>query len=270
MTAYKFTSHRHLRDALNNIETVQKKDIKDFSWGHLNERNLYKQSLLESHGRIWKSSKKRKTPIRDKDLLADVRIKGSNREDDTDQRMTDILYEFSVGTTGSIPVPPRERRLTPPNRKKLENFKKETSSKMPMDRSESVNRGESAKSVYSQLNDGILVEELDTQEMMVQSPRPKHPFKTLTTGLSPRDPNYDIMADLKQTLDPDGYLTVKHSFLPSFKSGITKQDQYNRMRQFEDSVLRKQDCTEQKVLSGVKAVEHLERRLEEVVRLYPL
>jgi hypothetical protein len=39
------------------------------------------------------------------------------------------------------------------------------------------------------------------------------------------------------------------------------------MKQFESGILRKQDSEEQNVLTGIKAVAHLERRLEEVSRI---
>lgn len=264
MTAYKFTSHRQLRDVLNNVERVQKNNIDEYSWGHLNEKNLHKPPFQAKNGRIWKSSKKRKTAVKDSELLAGLQLTSptTHRSTAQDQQMKDVLYEFSVGTMGSVPMPSPVKTNTPPRLDKIQEFKRETSPSAKGSVEDLKQRDGSDKSVYSQLDDGILVEELPNQEMMVKSPR-MPPNYYIPKKFRSSD-EYDIMTDLTQTLDAEGYLTVKHSFLPSFKSGVTKSDQYNKLRYFEDSVLKKQDCREQNVLSGTKAVQHLERRLEEV------
>lgn len=276
MTAYKFTSHRHLRDVLNNVETVQKKDIYDYSKGHLNEKNLYRSSLVDSKtGRIWKGSKVKKTDVknRDRDIISSYQK--SKTHSSKDSQMQDILFEFSVGTTGSVPVPPPSKVSTPPRRSKIKDFLFETSNlsgksfKAIDERSRSADSQKTEKSIYTQIDDGILVEELGNEEMMVKSPR-MAPHYIPQKQLSPSDSNYDIMKDLAQTLDSEGYLTMKHTFLPSFTSGVTKKDQFGRLKQFEETVLRKQDCRETKVLSGVKAVAHLEQRLEEELELMNL
>lgn len=120
MTAHKFTAHRHLRSVLDNVESVQKQDINDFSWGHLNERNLYSTPTQISQGRIWKSSKHIK-PIdikKEREAVKPVSPK-SKPTGNKDKKMKDVLYDFSVGTTGSVAVPsPRKSRATPPRREK--------------------------------------------------------------------------------------------------------------------------------------------------------
>lgn len=265
MTAYKFTSHRQLRDALNSVEKVQKQNIDEYSWGHLNEKNLFKPPghlTKGGSGRIWRSSKKRKTVVKDTDLIPGLQTYRQKQEKDKRQEMKDVLYEFSLGTMGSVPMPSPNCTETP-KREKIDSFRRETSNVSKVSDDSQKPRAESGKSLYSELDDGILVEELGNNELMVKSPQ-LQPSYFPPKRLKPDDPDYDIMADLTQTLDSEGYLTLKHSFLPSFTSGVTKSDQFNKLRQFEDVVLRKQECREMKVLSGVKAVEHLERRLEEV------
>ena len=262
MTAYKFAAHRNLRSVLDNVESVQKSDINDFSWGHLNEKNLYNSPTHSETKRIWKSSKTLKPIVKkepEKVKSESPRVKSGKK----DKKMKDVLFDFSVGTTGSVPVHAvRKLHSTPPRRDKIEEFKRETSeARSSVPRSVSA---DSEKSIYTQLDDGVLIEELKPQEMMVRSPRiPIAQF--LPKKLPPEDENYDIMDDLTQTLDRDGLLTYRHTFMPSYTTGITKSDQYNKMKHFESSVLRKQDSEEQNVLSGIKAVEHLERRLKEVM-----
>ena len=59
------------------------------------------------------------------------------------------------------------------------------------------------------------------------------------------------------------FLTI--SFPTIFScSGITKRDQYRRMKAFDLSVLQKQEMAEQNVLSGHKAARHHEQKLEDV------
>lgn len=271
MTAFKFTSHRQLRDALNSVEKVQKRNIDEYSWGHLNEKNLFRPPVhlgQGGNGRIWKSSKKKKKPMKDTDLIPGLQTYKQKQETDKRQDMKDVLYEFSLGTMASVPMPSPNCTETPKH-EKINSFQKETSNVSKASEDSQKSRVDSGKSLYSELDDGILVEELGNNELMVKSPQ-LQPSYYPPKRFKPGDPNYDIMTDLTQTLDAEGYLTLKHSFLPSFTSGVTKSDQFNKLRQFEDVVLRKQECRETKVLSGVKAVEHLERRLEEDLEMMNL
>jgi len=265
MTAHKFTSHRQLKDILNNVENVQKNNIDEYSWGHLNEKKLYKPPFEAKHGRIWKSSKKRKSAVKDSELMSGVNFPSptSLKTTGQDGAMQDVLYEFSVGTMGSVPVPPKVKTVTPSRPEKIQEFRRDTSNTANMSAGSNRLRDSSAKSLYSQIDDGILIEELPNQEMMVKSPKVPSSYYVPKKFRSPDD-DYETLTDITQALDADGYLTLKHSFLPSFKTGVTKSDQFNKLRNFEDTVLRKQDCRERNVLSGAKAVQHLERRLEEV------
>jgi len=112
------------------------------------------------------------------------------------------------------------------------------------------------------LNDGVLVEELKAEEMMI----PREVFAHLAKK-QPLQEDYDVMEQLSERLDRDGLLTFRHSFLPTYHTGVTKKDQFCKMKQFESGILRKQDSEEQNVLTGIKAVAHLEKRLEEVSRI---
>lgn len=254
------------------MERVQKQNIDEYSWGHLNERNLYRPPIHLADGkggRIWKSSKKKRSRVKDDDLIPGLQTLGVKHNKGKGKDMKEVLYEFSLGTMGSVPNPTPSKMVTPPRREKIKEFQKEMTSASRMSKESQKSEEEPAKSVYSDIDDGILVEELANNELMVKSPR-LPPSYFLPKKTKPGDPDYDIMADLTQTLDADGYLTMKHSFLPSFSSGVTKSDQFNKLMQFEDNVLKKKDCREMKVLSGIKAVEHLERRLQEDLEMMNL
>ena len=56
----------------------------------------------------------------------------------------------------------------------------------------------------------------------------------------------------------------RHQFVETHLGGITKKDQFVKFKDFQSNVLRVSEMFEKGVLSGRKAVEHLERRLYEV------
>ncbi|KAL3881281.1 hypothetical protein ACJMK2_027736 [Sinanodonta woodiana] len=258
MTAYKFTSLKQLRGILNNIETVQKQDIYTYAGGHLNEVHLHRPAVASFPSKtIWKSAKnKREKKEKKNEEQIAVQRDSFIHESAKETQMKDVLFDFSVGTTGSVPCASPRKRTTP--RRPYKDFKKDSHPKSP-----SV---ASVKSLYTQLDDGVLIEELRPQEMMMPSPRLERPNFEEYSGkkVTPsEDEEYDIMEDITRNLEKDGLLTFRHTFLPSHTVGVTKTDQFHKMKQFESTVLRTQDSEEQKVLSGIKAVEHIERRLQE-------
>ena len=261
MTAYKFTSQRQLRDLLNDAETVQKKDIRSYAGGHLNENLLYKPPT--SWASVKWTAGKDQPPI--KLVQRSVKpppVKPSKHE----TKMKDTLYDFSIGTTGSVPVYPGKQKESP--RLKYSPVKEDT------DRPESTKRHPSAatrqpsvtshKSVYTELErDHVLVEELKAEEMMLPSPRvPSLPDKSLPPSQE-NEEDFRIREEIKRTVEKEDF-GFQHIFLPTHHIGVTKTDQFNKMKNFESNVIRKQDSSEQNVLSGIKAVEGLETHLREV------
>ena len=47
-------------------------------------------------------------------------------------------------------------------------------------------------------------------------------------------------------------------------TGLTRKDQYRRMKAFDATVLQKKEMIEQRILSGEKAAKHHEYKLEQV------
>ncbi|XP_060072093.1 uncharacterized protein LOC132551964 [Ylistrum balloti] len=248
MTAYKFTAHKQLRQLLNNAEVVQKKDIKDYAGGHLNQSNLFRPPTQ------WGNQKWNKTspePLSTKSKSKSTIVVSTRPPTERDHKMKDVLYDFSIGTSGSLPTHPTNRQFKSP-RKVSES--RTSTRKCP---SASSNR-----SLYTDMEkDGVYVEELKTDEVMLSSPR-----ITNSKGkkLPPVEDNeYTVMEDLAKSLAEEGLLTFRHTFLPTHHMGVTKKDQYIKLMSFETDVLKKKESNEKKVLSGEKAVKHLEERLQQ-------
>lgn len=249
MTAYKFTSHHQLKDILNNVETVQKKDIQDYAGGHLNENLLYKPPSTWASSK-WTAGKDKPMPMVKRSQLVH-----ESKPNEKEKKMKDILYDFSIGTSGTVPM---NTARTPSKLKKRYSSK---SNLTPITQ-ERIDSAASEKSLYSQLDDGVLVEELKAEEMMIPMPTTSRTLNSAASKKLHPDEFADKL-DLKNSASKDFIMTFKHQFMPTHHIGVTKTDQYYKLRAFEYDVLRKQDSSEQNVLSGQKAVEHLERRLEQ-------
>lgn len=247
MSAYKFTSHRQLRNLLNDAELKQKKDISQFAGGHLNESLLFKPQSEWACAK-WTAGKDTKILTQQK---SDIRTK-SRQDNKKMKNVLNVLYDFSVGTSGSLPIQSKKQSL----RRKSDLQGQDS---RPVSTRKDISPA-SRKSIYSELNDGVLVEELKAEEMMLP-----HPLASVSSSRKKQIPeDYDVLDELTERLDHDGYLTFRHTFLPSHHTGVTKKDQFVKMKQFESGILRKQDSSEQNVLSGARAVEHLEKKLKEV------
>ena len=98
-------------------------------------------------------------------------------------------------------------------------------------------------SVASYVADNVYIEELRLPELMLPATLDHRTFnRTNSPVLAP----------------------IGHQFVETHLGGITKKDQFNRFKNFQDGVLKTSEMFEKGVLSGRKAVEHLERKLNEV------
>lgn len=251
MTAYKFTAHKQLRQLLDDAEFVQKRDIKSYAGGHLNQANLFRPPTE------WGNQKWNKTntePLSTRCKSKNTMVVSTRPPTETDHRMKDVLYDFSIGTSGSLPTHHKQSKYSP--RKFAES--RTSTRKCPSASSE--------KSLYTEMeHDGVYVEELRADEMMLTSPRvANYKGKKLPPV---EDSEYTIMEDLAKSLAEEGLLTFRHTFLPTHHMGVTKKDQYIKLMNFETDILRKKEANEKKVLSGERAVRHLEERLQQVCNL---
>lgn len=240
--AYHFTSSRQLHQLLDNVETVQKDDITSYTRGHLNPSNLSNSSALQKSN-YWKSAhKKASSMVQSSTVLKEFEESMGEME----ETMKDVLFDFSVGTSGSIPNVTNSRKSP---KKFSEQFDERSGS----------SRGESDKSLYTRIDDGVLIEELEPQTVLLPSPRSSLLHRR---HFSNTDEEEHIINDLGLSLD--GMLTFKHSFVPTYVAGVTKKDQYVQMKGFEKQILRKQDTSEQRVFSGRRNIAQLEQKVQQV------
>lgn len=259
MTAYNFTSRKQLKQLLNNVEGVQKYDIHSYAGGHLNESYLYKPPSSWASSK-WTAGKGKRISLVERSAVTEAPVRKSTEREAS---MKETLYDFSVGTTGSVPLYPSEVNMAPQIRYK--NIKTPVSIiGTTDDRPESTKRNPSAaskKSIYTELQDGVLVEELRAEEILL--PGDSRQGKRLPPMEEESDQN-DVMENIHKGQPMDSLLTFRHQFLPTHHIGVTKRDQYRKMKSMESQVIGLEDASERNVLSAVRAVEHLERRLQEV------
>ncbi|KAH9508992.1 hypothetical protein Btru_048486 [Bulinus truncatus] len=249
--AYKFVIGHHLKTLLNDVEEKQKKDISDFAKGHLNESRLLQGQLLINR-KSWQSSNmtqnRVKKSTRNKQLKTDLHKPKALEKDSVE---IDALLDFTLGTSGAIPNLPSKVSSTPDVRYRLVPISEVTNVEKKAERSKSPH------SLYSQIDDGTLIEELPLHE--VQMPTFLAPKMNLAQCKKPSlsAPTDDALNTTLNTTDP-----FSHSVIEMYSRGMTKTDQYKKMKSFETVVLKKKEMTEQKILSGEKATRHHEQKLE--------
>ena len=97
-------------------------------------------------------------------------------------------------------------------------------------------------------DDGVLVESIDASKTMA-----------MATSFSKSDPWLN-----GESVSGKNLSNVKHRFLSSHLNAVTRKDQFLQMKAFEENILHKSSLTERNILSGVRTVEHLERKLQQV------
>nr|XP_054753191.1 uncharacterized protein C6orf118-like [Lytechinus pictus]XP_054753192.1 uncharacterized protein C6orf118-like [Lytechinus pictus]XP_054753194.1 uncharacterized protein C6orf118-like [Lytechinus pictus]XP_054753195.1 uncharacterized protein C6orf118-like [Lytechinus pictus] len=245
-------SSRPLRDVMEGIFQEQKYDILLRTKGHLNHNRLAKPPELATH-KPWESSGK-EVPL----LLAPSKLPSPRRAQSKEEEMVQALYHFSTGTAGSMPHPTPADLLTDQRMAK-------TSSSSPRFASRARSHGASnsdarVDSPASYIDDGVCIEELAMPEIMLPVSRQK-----TTRGISrTQSPPHRLPPfEKREDRSAGGRDLHKQQFVQSHLAGITKKDQLNRFLDFQKNVLRKEEMYEKGVLTGRKAVEHLERKLYE-------
>lgn len=244
MSTDALVKEKPLHDLLEGFLKSQRRDIQAYSGGHLNEANLYKHPDANSR-KSWASSKK---PV--EVLLKKSEIPARKMYTAEEETMKNTILNFSMGTTGGVHK--GETRV------KKKSPKGAMRGPVKFDRRESV---ESAGS-YHKADDGVLVEEIRPPEALLA--RSKY---LKSQGWAEEDLKYDKTFTERENsfgAEKDRNLArLKHQFLPGHMEAVTRRDQFVKLKEFESNVLRKQDALETNVLSGVKAVEHLEDKLRQ-------
>ena len=247
----KLVEEKSLKELLDGLIKSQKQDIHAFSAGHLNESNLPKPPEKASR-KPWRAALKRSI-----NLVPKSTIPPSKRDTKREDAMMGTMLNFSIGTSGNAYVP-RKPKPTPVSKAPTVLSNRTKSSTI------------SQKSLKS---DGVLIEELVLPEAMLLKTGYSDPKARLTRSFQalaserlrtpPSSPGKQITP--REQMLPE----LKHQFIASHLEAVTKKDQLLKMQQFESEIIRKEDVTEQNVMSGVKAVSHLEAKLQQVrVRLW--
>ncbi|XP_030828644.1 uncharacterized protein C6orf118-like [Strongylocentrotus purpuratus] len=244
-------SSRPLRDVMEGLFQEQKYDILLRTKGHLNHNRLSKPPEMATH-KPWESSGK-EVPL----LLAPSKLPSPRRAQSKEEEMVQALYHFSTGTAGSLPHPTPADLRTDQRTTKASAGSHHGSRAQPQRAS---NLDARMDSPASYIDDGVCVEELSLPEIMLPVSRQK-----TTRGISrTQSPPHRLPPfDKREDRSAGGRDLHKQQFVQSHLAGITKRDQLNRFLDFQKNVLRKEEMYEKGVLTGRKAVAHLERKLYE-------
>lgn len=99
MIVFNFILWKQFKQLLNDVEGVQKDDIYFYAGGYLNEFYLYKFFLLWGSSK-WIVGKGKRIFFVDKSIVLNFFVRKLINIKDI--KMKDILYDFSVGITGSV------------------------------------------------------------------------------------------------------------------------------------------------------------------------
>ncbi|XP_071485136.1 uncharacterized protein C6orf118-like [Diadema antillarum] len=248
-------SSRPLRSIINGLSEEHKHDILLRTKGHLNHNRLMKPPELATH-KPWESSGK-EVPL----MHEPTKIPSPRQPHKKEEEMVQALYHFSTGTAGSMPHPTPELGPDPHGRKAagLGSSQNRVGAPFPP-RNVSPKTTSRLDSPKSYIDDGVLVEELSLPELMLPVSRQKTTRGLARTQSPPhRLPPFEGRVD-RSSISGD---LNKQLFVQSHLAGITKRDQFNRFLDFQRHVLRRDEMYEKGVLTGRKAVEHLERKLYE-------
>ncbi|XP_064602760.1 uncharacterized protein C6orf118-like [Liolophura sinensis] len=227
-------SKEQLHNLLNTMELCNKQDVQDYTSGHLNESRML-QKIQLTNRKPWSAAAKKPIVMLERHNF----VKTTKRRG-KEKKMNDVLYDFTMGTSGVLPEVGRQSPTltTTPFRQK-----------------------ESRSSAYNSVHfedDGVYIEELRPQELLLPTPRSQRSTVTPWGGrekrLSPTPQASNSMRHIPSS---------EHIAILSHYCGPTKRDQYHKLKDFQSSILRTQDSSEKSVLSGVKAVEHIQEQLEQ-------
>ncbi|XP_077863788.1 uncharacterized protein C6orf118-like [Saccoglossus kowalevskii] len=246
-------SERRLGDLLDALVNEQRKDIKAYSSGHLNHDKLWKHPTKSTHV-SWESANK-PIPV----MREPSKIPKPQRDMEGNNKMTGTMYNFSMGTTGSIALPPVDGRVQKAHRSPSPRASPSPSMFVPPPSPRLMKRAQEEVtdlrpgSGLSYKSDNVYIEELMLPEVMLPVPgmRTQPKSKVNEPGYVPREGKIGKYQ--------------KQRFIQSHLGEVTKRDQFQKFQEFESNVLRRPDAHEQGVLTGKKAVEHLEKKLHELL-----
>ncbi|CAH1799977.1 unnamed protein product [Owenia fusiformis] len=251
------TTEEPLADLLNRFEVANVRDTHDLSGGHLNESNMLKHAEI-SNRKPWESSQKPHINMREAGKLQH----GGKKNNESQKTMLDTLINFSMGTAGTLESPTKVPEMPNP----IKFMQPDLTYKLePIDNKSKPKSRQ--KSPVNTLHTETIPRAADQKhEKSLQQETMKNP-RLLDQTFIQELTIPDLMLPKSKYHDSDyidsGRDSPKHVFVPNHLTAITKKDQHRQIKDFEQTIVRKHETMEQNVLSGVKAVEHLERKLRE-------
>jgi len=276
------TSSTPLRSLLDSAVESHKRDIYDYASGHLNSNKLVQVKVASKQSARWASSSRQK-PVTRKSKDVDESAVTNMTSAMTEFAFTGIKnlqYPSSIRSSESVnndskTVPPQsatelDARLEkkfiagvetliskdPTTSAKLSRHlnKRQSGSSHGSKPSTSKHGKKKIVPLYRSLPKEYQ-EELNLPEIMLPN---INPLLTVPPSLHPLYPGASKAAD---KLEPQKFVTTHFA-------GVTCKDQYRKMKDFDQNVLKKSEAVERNVLLGHKAVHHIEQKL--VAGLFPI
>ncbi|XP_078261996.1 uncharacterized protein C6orf118-like [Rhinoraja longicauda] len=214
---------RSLRQLLHGLEKGQKADILAYTFGHLNHKNLCKVSGQYKGAVSWHGAK---MPTCRKEKSTSIHPSSKMKV----KSMTDAMVDLSLMTT----VLPNLPAAHLPILCDLDQSAAGGSREMPDMTSSTCTRITDTKK--QSLQDHFIKEELDFTALMLMKPQPQK-------CEGPPESQY------------------QRQFIESYLAGVTKEDQFRKLLDFERNVLMKQDLLEKDIMSGYKVAQKHEWKL---------
>jgi len=235
----------NLRELLDRFVVAQRQDIHAFCGGHLNQSNLYRPTDQAPYTNWASVGPTKLAPLAVQSQNDDKRYEGDV------ENMKDSLFKFALGASG-FQVPKKTLEETDhvepcgSSNYAAERLSRETSDRPRL--FNSVVRQTSALLMHgkdAQMGGSLPVRSADgTSSHLCRSPAP-----------------------LTQIQVVKGYRgKLESNILPGHQETVTKKDQLKKMRTFDAQVLRRSDAFQQHILTGVHAVDYLEKHLAKVIQ----
>ncbi|XP_055495388.1 uncharacterized protein C6orf118-like [Leucoraja erinacea] len=212
-----------LRQLLHDLEKGQKADICAYTFGHLNQRNLSKVSGQYKGAVSWQGAK---ITTHRKEKSTSIQQLSKMKV----KKMTEAMVELSLMTT----VLPNLPAANLPILCDLDQSAARGSREIPDTTSSTCTLITDAKK--QSLQDHCIKEELDFTALMLMKPQPQ------------------------KCEGPSGS-QYQRQFIESYLAGVTKEDQFRKLLDFERKVLMKQDLLERDIMSGYKVAQKHEWKL---------
>nr|XP_026692914.1 uncharacterized protein C6orf118-like isoform X2 [Ciona intestinalis] len=237
-----------------------KRDVYDYTAGHLNFNRYNRNVTNISENKVrWKCCEKQTPETTKKPPLA---VKKNIN------KMSDALFNFSAGTAGALAADNSSMSI----HEDEETMLTSTASQEQLEKSlfEEMQRfvwKTPPPSVSSQTQHDAQLPKVVSRQKKVLPPIKRsskvvcEELKLPEIMLPTTDDTREIPMSLQGGNTDNNKKYERAKFITTYHAGVSAKDQFQKMVDFERTVLRKPETLEQKLGDGHKAVEHLEQKL---------